>query len=227
MLRTERDSRLMPMGIVRSAPRCRLGRIVAGHLTAITTGLVAAGLLALPLAAVAQPSSVAATVIPERGSRVRLVIPSQEKTGRRQITGTLVQLRRDSVRVRTEDGETTIVALDAMESIDVSRGRRHHALAAVGAGTLIGTGFGALVGFLSHSDGCASGGGYCSSAPRSEDALYGSILGGLGGMIVGALFGLTHTTDRWERIPAAGLSRRLSLAPRSTNGIGLVIGVPF
>ncbi len=61
--------------------------------------------------------------------------------------------------------------------------------------------------------------------PRGTYAAVGGVIGGLGGLVAGALIGSAVETDRWVDVPLDRL--RVSLGPQRGGGFGLGLSVRF
>ncbi len=153
----------------------------------------------------------------EPGVRVRVTAPECELRGQ---AATFRALRADTLVL-----ETTECPLASVTRLDVSRGRKSHAL----LGATIGLAAGALGAVI-----------YCKSADKTEfydkgecSTFFGNdnltlafavIYGGLGG-VAGGLVGYLIKTERWEEIPLERL--RVSLAPQRDGGFALGFSVRF
>jgi len=127
------------------------------------------------------------------GSRVRLLAAP---LGPRKLTGTLVEMRGDSVLFAADHQSVrTLIPTASLTGIEVSRGMHSHVWRGAGIGFLVGALAGGVVGYsLAHR-------------PPSDDGDYGPLVGAVGavivgsvGIAVGAVVG-TRQTERWERLP--------------------------
>jgi hypothetical protein len=116
--------------------------------------------------------------------------PLPTRTRPRLVTGSLVELREQTVSLRRRR-DTVIVALDSVLALEVSRGRetRERTGALVGGALGLIAGFG--VGHLRH--------------PAQEDPTTGQILaitviGGFVGTGLGVVVGRQIETDRWVTV---------------------------
>lgn len=156
---------------------------------------------------------------------MRLSLPALPSVRAHRITGTLVALGRDSVRVSPRLGDTATVALESIDRFEISFGQRYALLESVGAGALIGGGFLAVVAAASESGSCSASEFCVLDYSRGDAALIGGVLGAVAGAIIGGIVGAVRTTERWERIavpvPRTGVSLSgLSVMPpvgRSTT----------
>jgi hypothetical protein len=141
--------------------------------------------------------------------RVRVWTPLNEPQ-----VGTLIDLRRDTLLLETEEADTVHIARAAVTRFEVSQGRRSH----VGQGVLIGAVAAGATGYLlgkglDHTSVCTSGCEWAVAAPFAA-----------GGAVLGALVGALARTEHWQDVSADRF--RLSVAPRY-RGIGLVASARF
>ncbi len=154
--------------------------------------------------------------------RVRLRLHRAGLFGARTIEGRLIELRRDSVQVVSDEGAISTVAVAEVQRIDVSVGERRLFLESTGVGTALGMSFGALVGYLSHEESPTT-----LSWDRETTAMGGAVLGASLGLVFGAFVGLSITTDRWERIVSPGLVQRLAIGAAPGTPRSLAVRVRF
>jgi hypothetical protein len=180
-------------------------------------GLLA--LVAFPLRAVsAQQANLPA------GTRVRL-----SHTPGKALTGTVVGQRADTLVLKADrDGENVLVPLNTIERLQVGQ-RVHSRRSALGgstAGLLLGATGGLLVGPLVTSRGCRSPEktptnlANCAIAMMDGDVrLKATVVGGIGGALVGAIVGMLSTVDRWEDATPQKIRPLVSLRGTSV-GVG-------
>jgi len=124
----------------------------------------------------------------EPGARVRI---TEGGIGNGAVhVGTVVAKTPDTVTLKLDrTGETFRISRTAVETVELSRGRKAHVGAGIGYGFLIGAGAGALTGVGSCTRNCSLGKGAAAV-----------LVGGLGagvGMVLGGLIG-TIKTDQWD-----------------------------
>jgi hypothetical protein len=129
----------------------------------------------------------------EVGSRIRV---KPAGPGQSWLTGSLLELPGDSVRLLTSRPRTdsVAVAIISVTAFERSQGMRSR----TGKGALIGLGTGAALGFvigLATFEECTE---FCVlDLGRAESAGLGALLIGLFGTGLGALLGATVREDRW------------------------------
>jgi hypothetical protein len=151
---------------------------------------MAATALMLLTAEVVRPQEIPQVQV---GSRVR-VRPAGP--GQSWLTGNLLELPGDSVRLLTGDTHrhSVAIALNSVANFERSQGVRPR----TGKGALIGLGTGALAGLIlgvALYEECTA---FCVVDPgRAGSGALGALLGALFGTGIGALFGATVRADRW------------------------------
>jgi hypothetical protein len=111
-------------------------------------------------------------------------------------TGTVIDVRVDTLLFTAENQSTPILVPTAsLMGLEVSRGKRSHALAGAGLGFLAGVLVGGVVGYASAHH----------AAKTGDDLAYlrvpaGALLGGGVGIVVGAVVGATRSGERWEAL---------------------------
>jgi hypothetical protein len=146
------------------------------------------------------------------GSRIRLLAPTVV-TGR--IEGMVIQLDGRSMLVGANGRTPVSVPHQAITRLEVSTGRRGHALLGLGIGAAVGAGLGAALG----STGCVPAVG-CGQSYSGGAAAVGAVGGAAWGAGIGALI----RTDRWSAVPLERL--RLSLGP-IRGGLRISLAVDF
>lgn len=185
---------------------------------------LAAALALLAHAAVAQtPPRLA------KGARVRVVQVGADQRPDVNVTGTLLSLSADTVRIAIDGipGNAAAYVLDTRRHLEVAGEVRRH----VGRRILQGMAYGAVgVGVLAalsyepcHSTEFMG----CMFAPSSplEAGAFGAVGGALGGFVVGFIVGLASTDVTWVPAPTAGV--RVAVTPLPAGRLGLGAAIAF
>jgi hypothetical protein len=151
------------------------------------SAFLCAALLVIPLGAASSQS-----VQLGRGDLIRLTFQFNPLDN--QIGHVLV-VRGDTLFLQVAPAETLAVALADVNQLDVSTGRRRYALRGAGIGSLVGGGLGAVMGYASGDDR-----GWCCFSAGGKAIIYGVGLG-VTGLVIGAIAGSLHVTDRWTSVP--------------------------
>lgn len=168
------------------------------HLDQVVLALALVALVAL--AARAASAQVRTPV--DTGTRVR--VQARTEHGWRISTGTLTAWEHDTIALRTARNEQLRVPLAQVMRLDVSRGKGvvgSHVLIGAGAGLVVGSVVGGVVGSRSCRDCWFEG----------LQVIGGAIVGGLIGTASGALVGVAIKGERWRRVPLE--QRTLGLMP--------------
>jgi len=154
--------------------------------------------LMTPVAGLSQ-SSQPQEIRVDTGSRVRIAAPI---FGPEKQVGTVVSLSRDTLGLR--QGASTasrLVATSDITALEVSSGR--HTRKAKGAlwGLLIGASSGAVLGYTMYKEpDCTNQGFGCIDIigphSKSENAVWSGVAGGILGLVVGTLVGMS-STETW------------------------------
>jgi len=144
------------------------------------------------------------------GMSVRVSAP---RCGLHNYQTRLDSLRRDTLILA--DGRDLECVLSDVSRLEVSAGGKSHWLAGLGVGFLAGAGVGATVGGMSQE---------CTHEWGSLCATVGAVTGASLGLLVGATVGAFIETDRWQQIPLAGVSLRISPTARGAVAVGVSIG---
>jgi hypothetical protein len=171
--------------------------------------LMVSSLIVAPLATIASQQSPAV----KAGDRVRVIAPSVSGS---PFVGTLVALEADSLVVH-DTVNTWRLSLASVEQVDLSRGRKSHALLGAGIGLLVGAGVGALAGSSCEQV------MYDTGITQGECIAIGAAAFGAAGALLGAVTGALVRTERWAQVPLDRL--KVSLAP--ANGRALTFSVAF
>jgi len=159
---------------------------------ALLVAAVVAGSFAFATVAVGQ------TTLPGPGSRVRVTAPDYDM---RQATGRVLRRTEDSITI-DRDGARPDVTLpfDRLSRLDVSTGKlpSHGFFRGAALGLVVGLFAGAAYGGLQYLS--------CSGELCGIWILVGGAVGAGAGLIVGAIVGVPHPPDRWERVALPGRS---------------------
>jgi hypothetical protein len=176
---------------------------------------------------------------PEPGQRVRVTAPTVFLY---PSVGILGALTGDSivllhVRVRSQyptnlvDTLRASIALSAVRSVEVSRGKRSVVAPACVLGAVAGAVAGAAIADANYRDPCAGSGGIggaacqLASTSKGEAGAAGALLGGALGALGGLLIAQALSTERWETVPLAGL--KVEVARRPGGRLALGASLPF
>ena len=149
------------------------------------------------------PALAADDLPPLPGTRVRVTVPcsliTASRAGDCTLSGSLARWASDSLAVSTTD-HTTPFALQDLDRLEVSQGRKSYKFLGAGVGAVIGAGVTYLI---------LNSGGSTAPCNRSENqdamnsseclGLYG--LGGLAGAGLGFLIGGAIHSERWQDVP--------------------------
>jgi hypothetical protein len=159
----------------------------------------------LGLLVVAAPLALTQTLVPRVGMRARVVFQGDSLGATTYVTGSIVRFGSDSVVLGLAGAETlSPVALGVGRRLEISAGRRGHALVGATIGFGVGLVAGALVGAGSvQPERCVPTCGVSGSGPGFAvvGVAAGAVLGGVVGTILGAVVGHGIGPERW--LPAA------------------------
>lgn len=142
------------------------------------------------------------------GDRVRVTAPT---TNPDPILGTLVSMGADTCVLEVRGrAEPITLPLVSVTNLEVSRGKKDHAL--VGAG--VGFGIGAV-----------SGGVLAAGLGENANAGAGILLFGLAGSLVGTAVGAFIRTEGWEVVDLQSV--RASLTPLGSRGLAVSVSFRF
>ena len=150
------------------------------------------------------------------GARVR--IASTGTPGVR--VGTIVALGPDTLRLRSEDGQTeTPVALGRITRLERSTGRHGRALMGAGIGLVSGAALGGILGYASGDDKPQPNQWFTFTA--GDKAAFAAAALGVVGLLTGTIVGALHQREEWKVIATTLPSVRTSRSVRPVFGIGL------
>jgi hypothetical protein len=138
----------------------------------------------------------------------------------RQDVVTFVTWSGDTLLAQS-NGNTIVLPLDAVTKLEVSQGQKSHTGVGAVIGFLVGGAAGAAIGYASYS--CE--GWSCLGYGPWPSAGVGLAIGGVGGLVAGALIGSAIKTDRWEEVPLDRV--RVSLGPQRDGRFGFGASVRF
>lgn len=193
---------------------------LAGPATAVLTAqqVTTAGLVGMGVSA----GYVALSI----GSIVRLVGHSREATigswvrGRSaSMTGMVTAIDSDSVTIRSEAGDERLARID-VQGLRVHEGSERKWAQGWGIGFLSGAATGALIGVVSEAPADDPSCEFICPT-READTIIGSVVFGVTGSVVGALFGAAARGERWSRINSFVERTGFRVAPRAgALGVG-------
>jgi hypothetical protein len=150
----------------------------------------------------------------EAGSRIRVTAPD---VGADKLVGMCVEVDATRLRVQAEEQASPLtISLTDVTRLEVSQGRKSHALKGLLIGSIVGVSTGVVVGLVvaescwDHEMECAAAG-----------AAVVSVTGALVGLGIGAL----SKSDRWEEIPLDRL--QMSIVPQRDGRLGIGLSVVF
>lgn len=159
------------------------------------------GMLLVVTAGALTPGVVSAQGAPQPGDRIRLVRADSPGV----TEGTLVSLTREDLVYRSEEGSQARVGRASLEKLEVAR-RRSNAGSGLVLGSLVGFVVGVALESTAEEKPCTS---FCveifdDSTASTMAGLGGAMLGGVGGLLAGALI----KTHRWEPVIGPRPDRR-------------------
>jgi hypothetical protein len=176
--------------------------------------LMVIGLMVAPVATIAAQQAPPV----KAGDRVRVIAPGVSGS---PFVGAVVALEADSLVVH-DSMDTWRLSLASVEKVDLSQGRKSHALLGAGIGFVVGGGVAIAVlytgGSTSLCDQSAN-----QDAMNSGECIGLTALGGAAGAGLGAIIGGLIRTERWQNIPLERL--RVSLSPQAGGRLGLALAV--
>ncbi len=181
------------------------------------------------------PLTNATAQVPVRpGARVRVTTPpppcpawytSCTRDSPRHYVGTFVAWKGGTLVVETK-GHILALPLDSVTRLDLSRGRKTNTGMGAVIGFFVGGLVGAGIGYASYEECVPQGWFSCIGDFGPETlAVAGALIGGLGGLVAGALIGLEIQTDRWQEVPLDRV--RVSMGPQRDGRFGLGASVRF
>jgi len=171
----------------------------------------------LILLGLAVPATAQETNALSPGTRVRVEAPTVTDA---RATGSLASIDATALHLTLADGETLTVPRDAVESIEVSAGRRSHWVRGAGIGALVGLAFSGTLAII----GANEGDGELTSL---DNAMYGAfiVVTTAGSAVVGGITGALIRTEQWEPVPASGV--RVGVRPVAGGGVGIGVSLRF
>ena len=141
------------------------------------------------------------------GSRVRLQAPSVMEG---YVEGLVLGVDDGALLIGSDHAPPVRVPHDAVARLEVSTGRRGHALQGMAIGGAVG---GAVFGVINAEEYCAEYYATSTTCPSRAEMVG---IGVFGGAAWGLLIGHLVKGDRWSKVPAERL--RIGLAPTRTRG---------
>ena len=135
----------------------------------------------------------------------------------------------DSIIIQADEGVRPVATAD-ITTLEVSGGRETHGLQGLLYGSAIGVGAGAIIGAVTYHKpkcdyptffGCSNNG-----LGRGANTLVGAITGGLLGLAIGGVYGVSHHTENWI-VRSSGMPARVNFAPRRGGGGQLQLSMRF
>jgi hypothetical protein len=162
-----------------------------------------------------------------KGARVRLVQVGADRRSDVDVTGTLLSLSADTVRIAIDGipGNAAAYVLDTRRHLEVasetshSVGRRAIQGMAVGA---VGVGVLAALSYQPCHSTSIMGCMFAPGSPLAAGAI-GAVGGALGGLVVGAIIGLVSADVTWVPAPTAGVHVAVTPLPAGHLGLGASI----
>ena len=168
--------------------------------------------LAAPTLVSGQAPAPLGTIQP--GARVRITTP-----GAKARTATVVAHTGDTLVVRWPQFANAVpVPVSGISRLDVSTGRHRRVLKGAGLGTLVGGATGGLVAAISYSPCDPDTFFDCFLEPenRGEAAVWGTLVGGTLGLVVGTLAGLPRR-ESWQQVSLGDRRVALAVTPRARD----------
>ena len=205
----------------------------AASMSGIAMALMLLGLAVVSAVPAQASESGIAMVLLQSGARVRYKTPvvvkhfyGEREEGSAWISGTLVEMDHDFIRVSPEgDAGTVTVPRDSVIRMERSLGVKAHTKTGMLLGGLVGAAIGWGIAEATDAQGSCSGGfpfGSCSSG-EEQYAGTGFVLGAATGFLLAHIFKF----EKWERVPGwdRTLSMRLRIMPaRESVALGVAVG---
>lgn len=188
--------------------------------TAATGWVIAACLLAAPLAAQGQPAAASDLA---RGETVRLWLSGSESPGsRKKLTGTIESTSPGTLKLQLREASAAPITLKLaqIDRLEVARGTRRRWPEGAAIGFVPGALFGGAGGYVLSCD--ADPPDSCSLG----SALAGGLVVGAATAGLGALIGLAFKADRWVELPTRKPQVELTLLP-ARSGLRASVSVQF
>lgn len=153
----------------------------------------------------------------EPGTRIRVEAPTVTD-GR--TAGSLDSIDAAALHLTLQDGGRLTVPRGAVESIEVSAGRRSHWVRGAGIGALVGLAFSGTLAIV----GANEGDGELTSL---DNAVYAAfiLVTTAGGAVVGGITGAFIRTEQWKPAPASDV--QVGVRPVAGGGLGIGVSLRF
>jgi hypothetical protein len=180
--------------------------------------------IALTLACLLLPGTVAAQYAAAPGARVRVVNVSNAAP---VLTGQLIRMAGDTVIVSSATAIQTSMVVTSAHRFEVSTGRHGRTLRGIGIGLLAGVAVGTVAAYATYEEPeCAPDSWFCLDfGGRGTEVAAGGILGGVSGMLIGGIVGATFRRETWRLIDHQPI--RVGVAPTSHRGALLTLSLAF
>ena len=177
--------------------------------------LAIAAFVLIPFGAVSSQAVHART-----GDRIRITAPP---LGLENQTARVVSVRVDSLFLQVVPAETLAVAIAGVTRLEMSTGRRRHALQGAGIGGLAGVAVGAWLGLTGGDDRRSFG--RVTFTSEEKAVIYGVGLG-VTGLVIGAIAGDLRVSERWTSVPL-GSATATPAVRVGRGGARLAVSVSF
>ena len=177
--------------------------------------------IALAMACILLPVTVAAQYAAAPGARVRVVNVSNAAP---VLTGQLIRMAGDTVIVSSATAIQTSMVVTPAHRFEVSTGRHGRTLRGIGLGFLAGAAVGAILGFALYEESDCTG--LCVlDFSQGESALLGAVGLGVPGILIGGIVGANLKHETWRIIELQPI--RVGVAPAGRRGLLLALSLAF
>lgn len=151
------------------------------------------------------------------GSRIRVAAPTVTDA---RAAGSLDSIDAAALHLTLQDGGRLTVPRRAVESIEVSTGRRSHWVRGAGIGALVGLAFSGTLAIVGANQGD-------SELTSLDNAMYGAfiVITTAGSAVVGGITGAFIRTEQWEPVPAENV--QVGVRPVAGGGLGIGVSLRF
>ena len=179
--------------------------------------------IALALACILLPDTVAAQYAVTPGARVRVVDASRAGP---PLTGQLIRMAGDTVIISSAAATQTALVVTPEHRFEVSSGRHGRTLRGIGLGFLAGAAVGAALGLaLYEKPDCTPNVFLCLDVGPGASAAAGAVLVGVPGLLIGGIVGANFHHETWRLVEHQPF--RVGVAPAGHRGVLLTLSLPF